>query len=211
MNFHPLRMLIFKILRSTLLIMISIFMIQVAVSASDFDTKGKPMEGNIGRSGVIKFFGEGTTVIHFDSEQRLKLFDDSGKLIAGFEAEAIDPKAAKITQAYAYKPKENPKEKPVYLEHEVEKASFKNGKYKLEGPVKDVPTSYKIKGKKLTVVFKSIEQKAQATGGVINVLTLQSDGGKEFKFDLIPDSKMIAEISDRGEFLKFLLAQGPRD
>jgi hypothetical protein len=177
---------------------------------TDVDTKGRPLEGGIGNVGRIRFFGEGTTKIHFDSEQHLQLWDKDGNTIAGFEAEAIDPKKAKITQAYEYWFQVNGKRKGVGLEHQVSKASYKNGKMTLTNPIAQVLTSYKIRGKKVTVIFKSITQSAGPP--LVNILTLLSgDRKEEFRFNLLPSSSMIGRISDNGEFGRFLIGQGPQE
>jgi len=176
-----------------------------------FDTKGIPLEGAIGSVGRIRFFGEGTTTIYFDSEQHLQLWDKDGKSIAGFEAEAIDPDKAKITQAYEYWWQVDGKRRGIYLEHKVAKATYKNGKLTLDDADTQVLTGYRIKGQRVTVAFKSITQNATDSGRIINILTLASGDSKEFRFQVLPSSGMIDRISDDGEFGRFLISQGPQD
>lgn len=97
----------------------------------------------------------------------------------GFETAASDPKKAKLTQAYEYWwTVPGGKEKGIYLEHDVAKITYKDGKLTLGDAGAQVLTGYKILGKKITVTFKSITQTTSgASCGLINVLTLESSDG----------------------------------
>ncbi|MBC8869040.1 MAG: hypothetical protein H8E44_06460 [Planctomycetes bacterium] len=179
-------------------------------ASTQFDTKGTPLKGDIGTVGEIVMFGEGTTIIHFDSKGRLLLWDDAGKPVAGFVAKAHNPAERRITQAYEYWWTELNNKRGVYLEHGVARTAFKRGKLETAGAEKTVHVGYKVDGRKITVLFKTIEAKVVG-GRLSNHLVLSSPTGEEFRFVIRPNSNMIHLIEDNGAFGRFLVSHGSND
>ena len=153
-----------------------------------------------------------TTLAWTTHSQNLILTNSQGKPIAGFEANAIDPTRAKLTQAYEYLVGVcGQEEKGIYIEQKIGGVSYKDGKLTLSEPDTQVVTGYKSKGKSVTATYKSITQDKDKSGNLVNILTLKSDDGKEFKFQVEPNSRLRHRISDNGEFGSFLMSQGPQD
>src|SRR5947208_701028 len=73
---------------------------------------------------------------------------EPAKTTAGFEAEAIDPTKAKLSQAYEYWWEADGEKKGIYLVQLVARISYRGGKLTLTDADTQLLTSYKIKGKK---------------------------------------------------------------
>jgi hypothetical protein len=196
------------------LLAISIVLIVSQASAQQFygntslDTKGIPLVGQIAHNGepiaTTRMFGEGTDIIKFDGNQRLILKDADGKIIAGFQVDAIDPTKAKPNEVFTYRYEVDGKTKAIYFQHTVEGVEFKNGKFTVKGPEQTVKMSWSEGEQEFTVKFKGVESSALADGRTVNRVTFVSDDGAEFVFDLDPSSSMMHNISQsKGDILTF--------
>jgi len=185
-------------------------------SENDSGSTNRPvlMEGPIIQNhlkiGSFRIYGEGTTVISFDNNQNAILWDANGKPIAGYEAEALNPAAAKITQRYEYWWKHDGKETGIYLRQEVEKVVLENGKLTISGADTNVITGYRVKGQNITINFKSFTQANDPSNHNCNLI-LTPDGSKTFRFDLKPTRALVHRITDNGEFGAFLEAHGENE
>jgi hypothetical protein len=182
---------------------------------TSFDTKGIPLKGVItGKNGQTlgrtKYFGEGTDTILFDGSGREILRDSHGKITAGFEAEAIDPKL-KIKVGYDYWWKSNGKDESVRLGHGVSKSTFRSGKLTITNPDVELESTYKIKGKMVTLVFKGIEQSTDKSGGIVNTLIITTHAGRELRLLAEPTNWTYCRLTDGGDLGRFLSSQGPQD
>jgi len=185
-----------------------------ANAATSFDTKGTPFKGSItGRDGkdvaTIEFFGEGTSTIFFDRQQRLILEDEKGMIIAGFRAIAVDHENPRLTQAYIVEEKNG--SRSMALEHFVDQVEYKSGIFKMKNPQLQMLTSFKTQGDKLTVRFKSIDQVNNEESHIINRLTLTSDGDQAFEFVIQPSSSMIHILNPlKGDLVRHLTEKKKR-
>ena len=183
-----------------------------------FDTKGIPLRGVLTDHGTpvaeTLFFGEGTTEIRFYGNQRLQTCDAHGRPIAGFEVRPLHP-PAKMTLAYVYSwddPwwKSSGKQRGISLRQGVSGVTYRKGIFEVQNPDEKVLTGYKTGGKEISVLFGSTSTAAGGASGTINLLTLKSETGREFRFRVHPTSSL-TYIHDGGDFGRFLTSLGPQD
>jgi hypothetical protein len=178
------------------------------------DTKGIPLKGILQHNGEpianTLMFGEGTNVIMFDGNQNLKLKNAQGKVIAGYSGKAIDPTKQKFGLGYFYPCEIGGKKLTVRLVQEVAEVSY-TGTLTLSGSDDRMDTNYKTKGTAVVVHFKSISQKNDKSGDMVNILTVTSDEGKEFNFQMQPVAQFYFTLSDKDEFSRYLISRGPLD
>jgi hypothetical protein len=142
--------------------------------------------------------------------QNLIMKSPQGKRIAGYSANAIDPSKAKLSLVYEYQWVADGKTNGFNCLQKVAGVDYKE-KLTVTGSDTNMDSSYKIKGKAVTVNFKSITQDTDKSGDTVDILTISSEDGKEFKFQVGPITQFYFTIEDKGEFGRYLKSLGPQD
>ncbi|MGA2902695.1 MAG: hypothetical protein ABSD98_02610 [Candidatus Korobacteraceae bacterium] len=160
------------------------------------------------------FFGEGTTEIRLCGSQQLQTCDEHGRPIAGFEVRSLNP-LAKMTQAYVYWWHDpwwewSGKHRGITLRHNVSGVTYRKGVFEVQNPDENVLTGYITGGREVSVLFGSVSTTTGGATGTINLLTLKSETGREFRFRVHPGPSRTT-IYDGGDFGRFLTSLGPQD
>lgn len=186
-----------------------------ATAAQD-DSLAPAMTGNVTDSSgrviaTSKFFGEGTTKISFDRNQRLVVRDADGKVIAGFEYVAVDPKKSKFTEVFLLQYEDGGKKDWLLLEHKVARMTFRQGKFTVAEPDTKLLTSFWKGDEQMSVNFKEVKNDVTKDGPVLNRLIVQSPEGDTFEFE-IEDSRPTYHYLKRlkGDLVSYLKGKGGR-